>query len=432
MPNSNQQETPITFVPAGETELERAETLEDVLPSPGFPVVTQLVADAIQKRSDVTVLDFTPQQVNIRFQIDNVWHTMPIMDRETGDYMLATLKRLAGADYRNRRAHQEGAFQAEYQRTKHRCKLVSQGVRTGERIALYIELPKAKAESLTELGMPKSLQQKLSPVLESDSGIVLCCGVPNEGYTSIWRGMLTACDRFLRDFYVIEEESRSEPEVINVTPILFNEKAGETAFSPLPQLMLKEPNVIAFAEAERGEIIDQMVELSADDIFVPLRSHGKHASDGVARLILRKPNVRELAKQLRAVVCMRTVRRLCADCRQAFVPHPTMLNKLGLPAGSVRQMYKSFEYQPGMVDENEQEIEPCPSCNGIGYLGLTGTFEVLIVGDKFRQAMVEAPHVNQLLAAARSEGHISIRETGVVAVAQGITSLEELQRVLNK
>jgi hypothetical protein len=231
---------------------------------------------------------------------------------------------------------------------------------------------------------------------------------------------------------VIEEESRSEPEVINVTPILFNEKAGETAFSPLPQLMLKEPNVIAFAEAERGEIIDQMVELSADDIFVPLRSHGKHASDGVARLILRKPNVRELAKQLRAVVCMRTVRRLCADCRQAFVPHPTMLNKLGLPAGSVRQMYKSFEYQPGMVDENEQEIEPCPSCNGIGYLGLTGIFEVLIVGDKFRQAMVEAPHVNQLLAAARSEGHISIRETGVVAVAQGITSLEELQRVLKK
>ena len=432
MPNSNQQETPITFVAAGETELERAETLEDVLPSPGFPVVNQLVADAIQKRSDITVLDFTPQQVNIRFQIDNVWHTMPTMDRETGDYMLATLKRLAGVDYRNRRSHQVGSFQAEYQRTKHQCKLISQGVRTGERIALYIELPKAKAESLAELGMPKSLQQQLSSVLESDSGIVLCCGVPNEGYTSVWRGMLTACDRFLRDFYVIEEESRSEPEVINVTPILFNEKAGETAFSPLPKLMLKEPNVIAFAEAERGEIIDQMIELSREDIFVPLRSHGKHASDAVARLILRKPNVKELAKQLRAVVCMRVVRRLCTDCRQAFVPHPTILNKLGLPAGSVRQMYKSFEYQPGMVDENEQEIEPCPSCNGIGYLGLTGIFEVLIVGDKFRQAMVETPHVNQLLAAARSEGHISIRETGVVAVAQGITSLEELQRVLKK
>ncbi|MCH2181596.1 MAG: Flp pilus assembly complex ATPase component TadA [Mariniblastus sp.] len=433
MPNSNQQETPpITFVAAGETELERAETLEDVLPSPGFPTVTQLVVDAIEKRSDVTVLDFTPQQVNIRFQIDNVWHTMPAMDRETGDYMLATLKRLAGVDYRNRRAHQEGSFRAEYRRVKHGCKLISQGVRTGERIALYVDLPKSKVESLTELGMPKSLQEQVVSALESDDGIVLCCGVPNEGYTSVWRGMLTACDRFLRDFYVIEEESRSEPEVINVTPVLFNEKAGETAFSPIPKLMLKEPNVIAFAEAERGEIVDQMVELSEQNIFVPLRVHGKHASDAVARLILCKPNVRELAKQLRAVLCMRTIRRLCTDCRQPFTPHPTLLNKLGLPAGSVRHMYKSFEYEPGMVDENDREIEPCPSCHGIGYSGLTGIFEVLKVGERFRQAMVETPHVNQLLAAARAEGHISIRETGVVAVAQGITSLEELQRVLKK
>ena len=89
------------------------------------------------------------------------------------------------------------------------------------------------------------------------------------------------------------------------------------------------------------------------------------------------------------------------------------------------------------------EDPPLENCSTIKYLyekrdyssqklGLTGIFEVLIVGDKFRQAMVETPHVNQLLAAARSEGHISIRETGVVAVAQGVTSLEELQRVLKK
>ncbi len=433
MSNHKQQETPpITFVAAGDTELEREAILEEVLPSPGFPAVAQLVVDAIEKRSEVTVLDFTPQQVNIRFQIDNVWHTMPTMDRETGDFMLATLKRMAGVDYRNRRAHQEGSFRAEYLRVKHSCQIISQGVRTGERIALYIELPKSKAETLSELGMPKSLQEKLGAVLGSDDGMILCCGVPNEGYTSVWRGMLTACDRFLRDFYVIEEESRSEPEVINVTSVLFNEKAGETAFTPMPRLMLKQPNVIAFAEADQAQIINQMIELSEKEIFVPVRIPGKHAADAVARLILCKPDVKELAQQLRAVLCMRTIRRLCTDCRQPFTPHPTLLAKLGLPAGSVRQMYKAFEYEPGMVDENEREVDPCPNCHGIGYAGLTGIFEVLTVGDRFRQAMIQTPHVDHLLAAARTESHLSVRETGVVAVAQGITSLEELQRVLKK
>jgi type II secretory ATPase GspE/PulE/Tfp pilus assembly ATPase PilB-like protein len=63
---------------------------------------------------------------------------------------------------------------------------------------------------------------------------------------------------------------------------------------------------------------------------------------------------------------------------------------------------------------------------------LTGIFEVLTVGDRFRQAMIQTPHVDHLLAAARTESHLSVRETGVVAVAQGITSLEELQRVLKK
>ena len=154
MSNQKQQETPpITFVAAGDTELEREAVLEEVLPSPGFPAVAQLVVDAIEKRSEVTVLDFTPQQVNIRFQIDNVWHTMPNMDRETGDFMLATLKRMAGVDYRNRRAHQEGSFRAEYMRVKHSCQIISQGVRTGERIALYIELPKSKAETLERFSM---------------------------------------------------------------------------------------------------------------------------------------------------------------------------------------------------------------------------------------------------------------------------------------
>jgi len=109
-----------------------------------------------------------------------------------------------------------------------------------------------------------------------------------------------------------------------------------------------------------------------------------------------------------------------------------MLQKLGLPPNSVRQMFKAFEYQPGMVDENENEIEVCPNCNGLGYKNITGIFEVLNMTDALREAMIKKPRMDHLLAAAKANHHISIRDMGIVAVAQGVTSMDEVQRMLKK
>ena len=85
-----------------------------------------------------------------------------------------------------------------------------------------------------------------------------------------------------------------------------------------------------------------------------------------------------------------------------------------------------------MVDEEGKEIPVCKTCYGIGYRGLTGIFELLEMSDPVRKAMIENPHITNLMAAARSAGHVSIREMGIVLVAKGTTSLEELQRVLKK
>ncbi len=83
-----------------------------------------------------------------------------------------------------------------------------------------------------------------------------------------------------------------------------------------------------------------------------------------------------------------------------------------------------------MVDDNENEIEPCSNCSGIGYRGRTGLFELLTMNDELREALVNNPRVDHLSAIAKRHGHISIQMEGIVMVASGKTSLEELQRVL--
>ena len=423
---------PIEFTAAGSDEKEQRANLKRVMPSPGYPTCVHLLCDAIEKRSETTVFDFTQQVVNIRYHIDGIWHTMPQMDRETGDFMMATLKQLAGMDYRERRARQEGKFSALLTKNKYKCRVLSQGVRTGERIALYINIPQPPIDTLEEMGINPAIKTRLMESLNLSTGMVLVSAMPGDGYTATWRATLNGCDRLMRDFYVMEEKSKVEPEVINVQSKMFDASKGEDAFTHMPNLLLQQPNVLAFTDAVDANIVNQMLELCDKQFQVITRIGGKHCVDALLRFMALKPDVKKLAEHLQAIVCMRVVRKLCEECRIPYTPHPKLLAQLGIPQGRVRQFYRAFEYEPGMVDENEDPIEPCEECSGIGYLERTGIFEVLSLTDPFRQAMIQNARIDHLSAAAKAGGHISMRDMGVLLVAKGVTSMEELQRVLKK
>lgn len=423
---------PIEFTAAGATPEEQKTNLKIVEPSPGFEPAADLVSEAIVKNADVTVLDFNQQQVVVRFQIDGLWHAGVPMDRETGDYMLASLKQLAGLDYRERRARQEGNFGTLYLKIRQKFKLVSQGIQTGERVALYLDYKRPPLDSCEQLGMRLSMLNQLKPIVnDSEMGNVLVSAIPGQGYTSAWRGVLDACDRLTRDYYVLEETGKLEPEVINVNPIEFDPAKGEDAMSPIEQLLLKQPDVLAFPELPNGDLINRIVDLSVSkNIPIFTRNPGKHCVDAMLRVLVLKPDAKKFADRLTAVVSMRLIRLLCDNCKIGFQPAPALLQKLGLPSGRVAQLYQPFVFRPGMTDENEVEIEPCSVCSGVGYRGRTGLFEMLTLNDELRKALVATPRMDQLSAIAKRHGHISMQMEGIVMVAAGKTSIEELQRVL--
>ena len=423
---------PIQITAAGKTDEEQEHNLSVVAPSPGYPTAMHVLGDAIEKRSDTTVFDFTPQVVNIQYRIDGVWHKMPPMDRETGDFMMASLKQLAGMNYRERRARQEGRFQALLLKRKYKVRLQSQGIKSGERIAMYLNIPEPKIDTLTEMGINAKVLQGLEKELAKDTGMILVSAMPGEGFTATWRATLNACDRLMRDFYVFEEQTRVEPEVINVKSVTFDESKGQTAFTPMPAILLQQPNVLAFTEPKSGENINQILGLSETEYLVFTRTHGKHCIDALLRFIALKPDLKRLAAQLNVVINMRIVRKLCEECRVGYTPHPKLLQQLGIPQGRIRQFYKPFVFEPGMLDEDQKEIVPCSTCCGIGYFERTGIFEVLTVSDQFRQALSKSPRMDVLSAAAKQGRHVSMRDMGVLAVASGTTSLDEIQRVLNK
>ena len=423
---------PLEITAAGETDEEKEVNLQMVQPSPGFEPAQELIVDAIIKDADVTVLDYTANQVNVRYQIDGLWHAGAPMDRESGDYMLATLKQISGMNYQERRARQEGSFATFFNKVRQKFKIVSQGIQTGERVALYLDYKRPPLESAEQLGMRSRMTAELKEILQNpETGVVLVSAVPGEGYTTAWRGVLDTCDRLTRDFFVMEEVGKNEPEVINIYPIDFDPAKGEDALSPVPQLLLREPDVLAFPEIPTGDLLNRIIDMGTEQkIPLYIRSPGKFCIDALLRLVALRPDIKKLSEHLDAIVCMRLIRLLCPDCKIGFQPHPSVLQRLGLPPGRVAQLFKPNIYQPGSVDEAGEEIEACPTCSGIGYRGRTGLFELLKMNDGMREALATKPRVDVLSQVAKQSGHVSMQMEGVVLIAKGVTSLEELQRVL--
>jgi type II secretory ATPase GspE/PulE/Tfp pilus assembly ATPase PilB-like protein len=150
----------------------------------------------------------------------------------------------------------------------------------------------------------------------------------------------------------------------------------------------------------------------------------KDAPEALLRMLKQKVPHREFAKTVSAVLSTRLIRKLCDECKVAYEPTPDLAKKLGLPAGKVEALYRT--------PKPEEADKPCKVCGGIGYIGRTGLFELLVVNDQIREILIKQPNLDLLRKAARAAGMRSFQEEGVLLIAKGVTSLAELQRVLKQ
>ncbi len=401
-----------------------------------FGAATTLMAQALVSRADQILLDFSQQGVAIRFRVDGLWEGMPAMDRATGDGVLVLYKKLCNLNSTDRRSRQVGTLPVKMKGNDWIVTFTSQGIPTGERVLMRIEPKKQVLNNLGDLGMREKMQEQLRGLLNSEKSLFLFTGVPGHGLPTMWRVGLESADRFVRDFHSVEDISSEDPELINIAKHTFDKSAGETPFDVLKSLLLKQPDALILpdlfspdvAKLICGEVIDE-------GRYAITRMVAPTAIDGLLKLLATYPaSAKSIIKITCGAINLRLLRRLCTECRQPFQPTPQLLQKLGLPTGRVQTMYQPFIPPPPeqRVDANGKplEIEICKRCNGRGYFGRGAIFELLQLNDEIRHALQTKPEPAHVLAVARKNGFLTLQEEGVLAVAQGMTSLQELQRVM--
>lgn len=415
----------------GDSEARNQANLIEARQSPAYITLKDLVADAVNKRAEKVLLDYTAEKVGLKYQIDGVWIDMPDRQRDVMDPVAAVIKKLGNRNINDRKSKQEGAFQAEYQGTRYMCPFTSQGTAAGERILLTIAGKGQRFNSIDELGIREKMRDQLKELLASREGIFVFSAMPGGGLSSMMTMALKSTDRLLRDFIAIGDRAKHEPEVENVDLTTIDVAGGETPMSVLPKLILKQPDVLVIRELTDAETLATLAKQCTDDhpklSITSVRA--KEAVEALLRIAALKLPAQEWAPHLLGVLNVRLIRKLCDQCKEPYEPTAELLSRLGIPAGRIQTLYR--ERQPLPPDSKEKR-PPCPQCSDIGYYGRTGIFELLVMNDKLREALIKQPQLEVLKKVARATGHRGLQEEGIALVALGVTSLTELQRVLKQ
>jgi type II secretory ATPase GspE/PulE/Tfp pilus assembly ATPase PilB-like protein len=404
--------------------------------SPQYGHAVMVIAHAINTRADQILLDFSAQGSAVRYRVDGLWEKMPPMDRETGDGMLVVLKRLFMVNPGDRRSKQRGKLPTKYKTIDWVLQFTSEGVPSGERALIVIETKKPVLNTLTDLGMRDRMQEKYKELINGPGSFFIFSGPPGHGLPTLWRVGLESADRFVRDFHCVIEESAEEPEMINIANHKFNAAAGETPMSVLKGLLLKQPDALILPDLYNSEIAELLCdEIKTEKRYAITRINANSAIEALLRMLAtHRSTARKLLQSTCGVINLRLIRRLCPDCRQPFQPTPQLLQKLGIPPGRVNVLFQPYIPPPPeqRVDANGKPIEIpiCKKCGGRGYFGRAAIFELLEVNDDIRNVMLKTPSIDAVLPVARNSGFLTLQEEGILAVATGLTSLQELQRVL--
>jgi type II secretory ATPase GspE/PulE/Tfp pilus assembly ATPase PilB-like protein len=393
--------------------------------SPGYVLVKELIAGMTLRRSERVLLDYGQESVAVRHYVDGVWEGGEPRDRESGDVMLAVMKQLANLDVKERSKKQSGAFAAKFMDADFTIPIVSQGVKTGERVMVSLQSTNSKQlDNFAALGMREKLAEVWREALLLPDGLVVMSAMPEGGLTTLTNAALVETDRLMRDIFSIEPKDKPEREIENIDPNFYDPAAGETPATLMPKLIRRHPDVYICRDFVDAESAKQLIEQAVDDKLVVTTTRAKEAAESLLRILQKKAPHREFVKAVKGALNTRLIRLLCPECKVGYEPGPEMLKKLGIPAGKVAQLFRP--------PTAEEAPKPCPKCGGSGYFGRTGLFELLTVDDQVREALLKKPTVETVRKAARQAGMRTLQEEGILLIAKGTTSLQELQRVMKQ
>lgn len=392
---------------------ERRGRVEDLEKGAGeasvIKLVNQIIQEAISSRATDIHLEPYRNKVRLRYRIDGILYDMRLPEeiKYLYDSIVSRIKIMANLDLVERRLPQDGRAIIKIQGRQVDLRVSTIPSLYGESVVIRI-LPVRLLYRLEDLGFSSQELKIMEELMKSSTGIIFLTGPTGSGKTTTLYACLNKLNKEAVKIITIEDPI--EYEIVGITQFQVKPQIGFTFANALRSILRHDPDIMMVGEVRDLETAELAIRTSLTGHLIFSTLHTNDAVSGVTRLLDIGIEPYLVASSVKAFISQRLVRVICAECREE------VKDKDLFPS-----VFKEMRVYKG---------RGCDSCKSIGYRGRTAIYEIFLLNDKIRELILKKSSARELKIFARKEGFKTLWDAGVEKVREGITTPQEVLRVV--
>ena len=392
---------------------------------PIIAIVDNLIAYAISSRASDIHMEILEKELLIRYRIDGILHEIIRIPKEVHPAIAARIKLLASLKLDEHNKPQDGRFRYKIGHDLMDIRVAIMPTFYGEKVEMRLLAATQRPQSLEELGMLEDHVVILRENMKKTYGMILVTGPTGSGKTTTLYSVINILNRPEVNIVTVEDPIEYDMKYINQTHV--NSAQGITFASGLREIVRQDPNIVMVGEVRDQETADIAVQAALTGHLVLSSLHTNDAPTAIPRLLDLKVPPFLAAAVLNLVAAQRLVRRICLSCITSYTPEPHILE-------SIKKQLTELKIDSNIkLPKMLYKGLGCSSCGQTGYKGRLGIFEMLNVTEEIRQLIVSPEFTLDALGeAARQQGMMTMFEDGLRKVERGMTTIEEVLRVIRE
>jgi type IV pilus assembly protein PilB len=402
-----------------ESETDLSSVREVSEESPIVRLVNLLISQAIADRASDIHVEPGERDVRVRYRIDGVLHEVMRPPKNIQSGIVSRLKVMADINIAERRIPQDGRINTVIKGRDVDLRVATLPTVHGEKVVMRVLDKSTALLRLTDLGFLPENMVSYERSYRKAYGTILVTGPTGSGKSTTLYATLNILNSEAKN--VITVEDPVEYQLPGINQIQVNTKAGLTFAAALRSILRSDPDIVLVGEIRDRETATIAIEAALTGHLVLTTLHTNDAASTPSRLIEMGVEPFLVGSAIDCIVAQRLARKLCARCRTAYRPELAELTQIGW----------DFERLGGREpDFHIYKAKGCGACGGTGYFGRFAIHEVLEVTEEIERFIVERGHSEDIRKTAVAQGMLTLRNAGMIEVARGVTSLEEILRVI--